>query len=117
MSFLTKQKETPEFINNYLKYKRFIEDGAQTTADESYYDLKALLRFVKLSLYDKNRLNTITKEEFKQIDIIDVTLEDLDKVTSFQLHDFMSFTHVVLENDAKTMNRKLASIKRFFEYG
>ena len=70
MSFLKKQKQTPEFINNYLKYKRFIEDGAQTTADESYYDLKALLRFVKLSLYDKNRLNTITKEEFKQIDII-----------------------------------------------
>ena len=67
-------------------------------------------------MYDKNRLNTITKEEFKQIDIIDVTLEDLDKVTSFQLYDFMSFTHVVLENDAKTMNRKLASIKRFFEY-
>lgn len=53
MSFLTKQKDTPEFINNYLKYKRFIESGAQTTADESYYDLKTLLRFVKLSLYDK----------------------------------------------------------------
>ena len=116
MSFLSKQKDTPEFINNYLKYKRFIESGAQTTADESYYDLKTFLRFVKLSLYDKNRLNTITKEEFKQIDIIDITIEDLDKLNSLQLNDFMYFTNVVLENDAKTMNRKLASIKRFFEY-
>ena len=116
MSFLTKQKDTPEFINNYLKYKRFIESGAQTTADESYYDLKTLLRFVKLSLYDKNKLNTITKEEFKQIDIKDITVKDLDKITSFQLNDFMSFLHVVLENDAKTMNRKLASTKRLFEY-
>ena len=66
-------------------------------------------------MYDKNKLNTITKEEFKQIDIKDITVKDLDKITSFQLNDFMSFLHVVLENDAKTMNRKLASTKRLFE--
>lgn len=56
MSFLNKQKESPEFLNNFLKYKRYIESGAQTTTDETYYDLKTLFRFVKLFLYDNKKV-------------------------------------------------------------
>ena len=45
MSFLNKQKESPEFLNNFLKYKRYIESGAQTTTDETYYYLDSLNYF------------------------------------------------------------------------
>lgn len=116
MSFLKYQKQSPEFLNNFLKYKRYIESGAQTTTDETYYDLKTLLRFIKLYLYDKDRLNTITKEEFRQIDIIDITIDDLNQVTRFCLSDYMCFLANTLENDSRTRNRKLASIKRLYEY-
>ena len=47
MSFLNKQKESPEFLNNFLKYKRYIESGAQTTTDETYYDLKTVGNYRK----------------------------------------------------------------------
>lgn len=116
MSFLTKQKETPEFLNNFIKYKRYIEFGAQTTAEETYYDLKTLFRYVKLFLYDKESLKTITKEEFKQIEITDVTINDLNKICRSDLSDYMCFLANVLENDSNTRNRKLASTKRFYEY-
>lgn len=116
MSFLKYQKQSPEFLNNFLKYKRYIESGAQTTTDETYYDLKTLLRFIKLYLYDKDRLNTITKEEFRQMDIIDITIDDLDQVTRFCLNDYMCFLANTLENDSRTRNRKLASVKRLYEY-
>ena len=80
MSFLKYQKQSPEFLSNYLKYKRYIDFGAQTTTDETFFDLRTLFRYVKLYLYDKNKLVNITKEEFKKIDITDVTIEDLEKM-------------------------------------
>ena len=48
MSFLEYQKQSPEFLNNYLKYKRYIDCGAQTTADETFFDLRTLFRYIKL---------------------------------------------------------------------
>ncbi len=110
------QKESPEFLNNFLKYKRYIESGAQTTTDETYYDLKALFRFVKLFLYDNKKVETITREEFKEIQIIDVTIEDLSKIRKTDLNDYMFLLANRLENDSRTRNRKLASAKRLYEY-
>lgn len=116
MSFLNKQKESPEFLNNFLKYKRYIESGAQTTVDETYYDLKTLFRYVKLFLYNNDKLKTITKEEFKVIQIIDVTIDDLGQMRRTDLSDYMCFLANTLENDSRTRNRKLASAKRLYEY-
>lgn len=116
MSFLKYQKQSPEFLNNFLKYKRYIESGAQTTADEIYYDLKTLFRYVKLFLYDKDKINTITKEDFRKIEIIDITIDDLEKMTRSDLNDYMCFLANTLENDSETRNRKLASTKRLYEY-
>ena len=69
MSFLKYQRQSPEFLNNYLKYKAYIEFRAKTTADETYFDLRTLLRYIKLFLYEKDRLEKITPEEFRNIKI------------------------------------------------
>lgn len=116
MSFLIYQKQNPEFLNNYLKYKRYISFKAKTTIDESYFDLRTLFRFLKLTLYNEEKLDTITAEEFKNIQIDDLTMEDINKVTSEDLHSFIRFLNYTLNNCPKTRNRKLASTKRFFEY-
>ena len=80
MSFLKYQRENPEFLNNFLKYKRFIEGCAETTVNESYFDLRTLFRYIKLYLYDNEKLNKITKEEFKKIEIKEITINDLSKM-------------------------------------
>lgn len=116
MSFLKYQKQSPEFLSNYLKYKRYIDFGAQTTTDETFFDLRTLFRYVKLYLYDKNKLVNITKEEFKKIDITDVTIEDLEKMKQNDLQNYLFFLDSTLENVSKTRNRKLASMKRLYEY-
>lgn len=116
MSFLEYQKQSPEFLNNYLKYKRYIECGAQTTADETFFDLRTLFRYIKLYLYDRTRLDTITKEEFKNIDIKDITINDLAKMKQTDLQNYIFFLDSTLENISKTRNRKLASAKRLYEY-
>lgn len=90
MSFLQYQKSSPNFLNEFLKYKRFIEFGAETTVDQLYFDLRTLLRYIKLYLYDKEKLKTITREEFKNIDISDVTITDLRKINSFDLENYIN---------------------------
>ena len=109
MSFLKYQKQTPEFLNNYLKYKAFIEFKSKTTIDGTYFDLRTLLRYIKLLKTDKNKIYTITIDEFKKISIIDITLEDLNNITPNNLEKYIIFLNNILDNDIKTRNRKLAS--------
>lgn len=116
MSFLKYQKQTPEFLNNYLKYKACIEFKSKKTADETYYDLRTLLRYIKLLKTDKDKISTITSDEFRKISIIDISLADLNNITPNNLEKYIIFLSVTLNNDTKTRNRKLASLKKFFEY-
>lgn len=116
MSFLKYQKQNPEFLNNYLKYKAFIEFRSKTTVDETYYDLRTLFRYIKLLLYRNDKINTITSEEFKKISIKDITINDLSKITYNNLEKYIIFLSNVLNNDTKTRNRKLTSAKKLFEY-
>lgn len=116
MSFLKYQKQNPEFLNNYLKYRAFIEFKSKTTINETYFDLRTLLRYIKVLLTDKDKLNTITPDEFKKISIIDITITDMSKVTTNNLEKYIIFLANTLNNDAKTRNRKLTSTKKFFEY-
>lgn len=116
MSFLKYQKQNPEFLNNYLKYKAYIEFKSKTTANETYFDLRTLFRYIKLFLYDEDKFYTITPEEFRAITISDVTINDLSKITQNNLEKYIIFLSNTLNNDIKTRNRKLTSAKKFFEY-
>lgn len=116
MSFLKYQKQNPEFLNNYLKYKAYIEFKSKTTVDETYFDLRTLFRYIKLFLYNQDKIYTITLEEFKTVTIVDVTIEDLSKITQNTLEKYIIFLSNTLKNDTKTRNRKLTSAKKFFEY-
>lgn len=116
MSFLKYQKQNPEILNNYLKYKAYIEFQAKTTMDETYFDLRTLFRYIKLFLYNKDKTFSITPQEFKTITIADVTIEELNQVTENDLDNYIMFLSDILSNDVKTRNRKLTSAKKFFEY-
>lgn len=116
MSFLKYQKQNPEFLNNYLKYKRYIESCAETTVNESYFDLRTLFRYIKLYLYDNDKLNRITKDDFKKIEIKEITINDLSQMNEFKLEQYIVFLANVLENDAASRNKKLASMKRLYEF-
>lgn len=116
MSFLKYQKENPEFLNNYLKYKRYIEGCAESTVNESYFDLRTLFRYIKLYLYDNDKLNKIVKDDFKKIEIKEITIIDLSQMTEFKLEEYIVFLANVLENDVASRNKKLASMKRLYEY-
>lgn len=113
MSFLTYQKENPEFLNNYLKYNRFISFRAETSVNEMYFDLRTFLRYIKMQ---KTNNFDIGVEDFKKINIKDITINDLNTVNQKTINDFIYFLRYTLDNNPKTRNRKLATLKKFFEY-
>lgn len=114
-SFLEYQSYNPEFLNNYLKYNRFIVGKAESTINETYLDLRTFFRYVKI-MDDKDLINTISEENFKEIEIHDVKIDNLRNVTSTIISDFISFLRNTLNNEAKTRNRKLTSIRKFYKY-
>lgn len=116
MSFLNYQDQNPEFLNNYLKYKAFIEFKSINTVNETYFDLRTLFRFIKLFIYENEKIYDTTIDEFKSITIDDVTIEDLNRITQNNLEKYLMFLSNTLNNDTKTRNRKLTSAKKFFEY-
>lgn len=116
MSFLEHQKQNPEFLNNYLKYNRYISFCSDLTVDEEYFDLRTFFRYIKLMKSDENTINNITAKEFKKIEIADITINDVSKVNQNTINNFLCFLSYTLDNCAKTRNKKLASIKRFYEY-
>lgn len=113
MSFLTYQKENPDFLNNYLKYNRFISFRAETSVNEMYFDLRTFLRYIKMQ---KTNNFDIGVEDFKKINIKDITINDLNTVNQKTINDFIYFLRYTLDNNPKTRNRKLATLKKFFEY-
>lgn len=116
MSFLEHQKQNPEFLNNYLKYNRYISFCSDSTVDEEYFDLRTFFRYIKLIKSDENTINNITAKEFKKIEIADITIDDVSKVTQNTINNFLCFLSYTLDNCAKTRNKKLASIKKLYKY-
>lgn len=114
MSFIEYRDSNPEFINAFLNYQAFITFKSNSTVDEMYLDIRTFLRYIK---YINTSNNTEFKiEEFRKIDIKDLTLQDMNKITFNIINDFIYFLKYSLDNSAKSRNRKLASIKKLFAY-
>ena len=112
MSFMNYLKYNPDFLNNYLLYKAYIEMLSINTVNEMYFDIRTFFRFLKI--YDTNL--EISKEDFKKLSIIDISIDDLKKVDQQTISSFIYFACYTLENQPKTRNRKLSSVKKLFQY-
>lgn len=116
MSFLKYQKENPEFLNNYLKYKRFIQNLAESTVNEAYFDLRTFFRYIEVVVKNNVDIEKISIKNFRDTNIKNVTIEDLKKLNWNNITDFLKFLDYFLNNKPITRNKKLSSLKSFFKY-
>ena len=114
MSFLDYSDKNPEFLNNFLKYTAFVTFNSNTSVNEMYFDIRTFLRYIIFSKMPN--VTDFNIDEFKKIDIKNITLDDLQKITTKELDDFIYFLKYSLDNTAKTRNKKIASIKKLFTY-
>ncbi|MDQ2085804.1 tyrosine recombinase XerC [Herbivorax sp. ANBcel31] len=103
--------EMPYTIKDFLSYMETIKGKSKNTAHEYYYDLRLFFRFMKIH---KNLVQE--KCDFDKIDISDIDIDTIKKITLSDLYAYMSFLSRERDNNSSSRARKVASIKSFFNY-
>ncbi|EOD01739.1 tyrosine recombinase XerC [Caldisalinibacter kiritimatiensis] len=103
--------DCPVILEDFLNYIETIKGKSPNTVKEYYFDLRTFFRFLKIRyrLVDRNT-------DFEEIDIQDVDISLIRKVTLQDLYAFISYVDKQRDNKNYAKARKVASIRSFFKY-
>lgn len=99
----------PEFLNDYLVHIKIVQLLAQRTIEEYYTDIRLFLRFVHES-------NINSGKDIEEIDIRDMTIDELQKITVSDIYNFIFYTSDERQNKDRARYRKISSLRNFFKY-
>lgn len=103
-------ERNPEFLNSFLDYTATILNKSPNTVKEYNYDLN---RFLKYIMY---HLKLTNEKNIDAIDIHDLTLDDMNKITLDDIHSYLFYLANTFQSKPATRARKAASIRVFFKY-
>lgn len=103
--------DIPMILEDYLNYMETIKGTSPNTIKEYFLDLRTFFRFLKTryKLTDPNI-------QFEEIDISDIDIEFIKKLTIQDLHSYISYSDKNRGNGNFTKSRKVASVRSFFDY-
>ncbi len=108
---MIKREENPDFLNSFLDYSSTILNKSQNSIKEYNYDLCMFLRFIKLHFKMIK-----DDEEFENIKINDLTINDLEKIKLDDIHAFLAYLTNNYHSKPATRARKTSTIRIFFKY-
>ena len=104
------REKNPDFLNAFLDYSVTILNKSPNSVKEYNYDLSTFLKFIKL------HFNLTKEEDFKNINIEDMTIDTIKKITLNDIHAFLAYLTNTYHSKAATRARKASSIRIFFQY-
>ena len=116
------REDAPKILRDFLTYHETIKGHSQRTVDEYFLDLRTFFRFLKL-----HRGLVPRSTDVEEIDVRDVDLEFVRRVTLSEVYEYLSFlSRDRVRNqhsreteyglNAASRARKIASIKSFYKY-
>lgn len=102
----------PKVIKDFIFYISTIKNLSPNTVNGYYVDLRTFFRFLKYNAAPKNYL----VEEIDQIDISDIDIEFVRKITSADILEYLNFVMRTRKNNSATRARKLACLRSYFKY-
>ena len=99
----------PEFLNEYLIHIKIVQLLAQRTIEEYYTDIRLFLRYIH-----EGNLNT--GKDIEDIDISDMSVDELRKITVSDIYNFIFYTSDERRNKDRARYRKISSLRNFFKY-
>ena len=105
-------KTFPQFLRDYASYTAVIKGNSEKTVCEYLLDLRTFFRFMIM----RKRGISLTPDEFEKISISDMTLADIQDVSTQNIIDYLMFAGFERANNTTTRMRKLSSLKSFFHY-
>ena len=113
VKIMIQRENNPEFLNDFLDYSATILNKSNNTIKEYNYDIAHFLKFIKYHF----KIVDIESEEFiKEINIEDMTLDTISKITLQDIHAFLGYLKTCYNSKPATLARKTASIRMFFKY-
>ena len=106
-------ENNPSFLNSFLDYTATILNKSPNTVKEYNYDLNMFLKFIK---YHFKMVDTKKIKDLREINIHDITIEDLKKVKLDDIHAFLFYLKNNYQSKSATRARKVSSIRVFFNY-
>lgn len=101
----------PEILKRFLVYLQTIKGKSPKTVYEYYLDIRMFFRFLKV-----NRGMVSSDTVFDEIDISDISINDLKSVTLTEVYDFLYYILNDRGDIASTRSRKSSALRTFFSY-
>lgn len=102
----------PPILKEYARYTQAIKGNSEKTVCEYLLDLRTFFRYMKI----KDEPVQPNAEEFENISISDITLDDIKAVREHHIIDYLVFLNLERENSAKTRLRKISALRSLFRY-
>ncbi len=106
------KEEFSSLIQEFASYKKTIQGCSPKTIEEYLFDLRTFFRF----LIARKKDIPFGSEEFYQLDIRGVGLEELGKIRAEDLYDYLSYVTDDRNNKWCARARKLSAIRALYRY-
>jgi site-specific recombinase XerD len=104
-------KESPNVLKEFFGYMETVKGKSPRTVEEYFLDLRTFFRYLKQS-----RGTAPRGCDFSDIEISDVDLDFLSRVTLTEVFQYMNFLASVRKNGPAARSRKCSSIRALFNY-
>lgn len=104
-------QEMPTVLRDFFVYSETIKGKSSRTIDGYFNDLKMFFKFLNI-IYGYVPSTT----EFSEINITNINIEILSKVTLSDIYQFLNFCEKERTNNTTTRARKVSCLKTFFNY-
>ena len=100
----------PDFINSFLDYSITILNKSPNSIKEYNYDLINFFKFIKI------QFKLTDEKDYSKIDISDLNINDVKKITLEDIHKYISYMATELRSKPATRARKVSTLRIFFKY-
>ena len=102
----------PRFLRDYANYLTVIEGKSEKTVCEYLLDLRTFFRYMIMIEDDL----ILSIDELEKISIKHLSINDVNRVDTSLIVNFLAYARNDRNNSSATRNRKLSAIKSFFRH-
>ena len=103
------ERKLPVVLEEYLNYLNSRKTKPQT-AQAYYYDISLYLKYMK------SRMNRLEEKDIDSIDISDIDLKLLSKISDVDLISYNNYLDKIRQNGGAAKARKISSLKSFYHF-
>ena len=105
-------EDAPQSLKDFLYYEQIVKGRSELTVKNYYCDLRTFFRFYKIK---KGRASD-NPEDFINIDISDITDEDIKSVDLALAQEYLIYMRNEKDNKQKARYRKAVALRQFFKF-